>query len=82
MERHCITRETSAPGDATPSHEGTFRGNSVRSASDRGLAIGFGASPTLSENLSCDNGENLWVAKGADPAIDDSNEICEDAPAE
>ena len=46
------------------------------------LAIGFGASPTLTENLSCDNGENLWVAEGANPAIDASNEICADARAE
>jgi len=58
------------------------RDNSVEGVETRGLTIGFGASPTLSGNTSCDNGENLMVADGATPTIDDSNEICEDAPIE
>ena len=58
------------------------RDNSVASVEERGLVIGFGASPTLSGNTSCDNGENLLVAEGATPSIDDTNEICEDAPLE
>jgi parallel beta-helix repeat protein len=56
-------------------------GNVVEGLEQRGLVVGFGASPTLSGNTSCDNGENLRVADGATPTIDDTNEICEDAPA-
>jgi parallel beta-helix repeat protein len=55
--------------------------NTVEGLERRGLVIGSGASPTLSGNTSCGNGENLWVAEGATPIIDDTNEICEDAPA-
>jgi len=61
---------------------GTLDGNSVTGASGRGLAIGGDASPTLTGNTACDNGENLWVSDGAEPVIDESNEICEGTPAE
>ena len=36
----------------------------------------------LTNNVSCENGENLWVADTATPVIDESNEICEDEAAE
>ena len=57
-------------------------GNEVTGAGERGFAIGGEASPVLTSNVSCENGENLWVADGAAPEIDDSNEICEDAASE
>lgn len=56
-------------------------GNEVTGASGRGIAIG-GDSPVLTNNMSCGNEENLWVADTATPAIDDSNEICDDEVAE
>jgi parallel beta-helix repeat protein len=56
-------------------------GNVVEGLEQRGLVVGSGTSPTLSGNTSCGNGENLRVADGATPVIDDTNEICEDAPA-
>jgi nitrous oxidase accessory protein NosD len=56
-------------------------GNSVRDMKGHGIAIMAAASPVLSGNTSCDNGTNLWVSEGAAPVIDDTNEICEDAPA-
>jgi nitrous oxidase accessory protein NosD len=53
-------------------------GNSVEGVSGRGISISGGAThAVLSGNHSCDNGENLWVAESAAPAIDDSNDICE-----
>ena len=54
-------------------------GNTITGVSGQGLALD--GQPTLSGNSSCENCENLWVADGASPVIDDSNEICEDAPA-
>jgi hypothetical protein len=54
-------------------------GNTITGVSGRGLALA--GRPALSGNSSCENGENLWVADNATPVIDDSNEICEDAPA-
>jgi nitrous oxidase accessory protein NosD len=57
----------------------TLTGNTITGVSGPGLALD--GHPTLSGNSSCDNGENLWVADNATPVIDDSNEICEDAPA-
>lgn len=56
--------------------------NVVEGASGRGIAIGgTSSSPTLVGNRSCGNGENLWVSPDATAQIDESNEICEDAPA-
>ena len=54
----------------------------IGGVSGRGFAIGAASGPTLSRNRSCGDGENLWVDDGATPDIDESNEICEDAPAE
>jgi hypothetical protein len=51
-------------------------GNSVTGAAGRGLVL-LG-SPILRGNHSCGNGENLWIAEGSTPDIDDSNEICPD----
>ena len=59
-----------------------LRGNVVRGVEERGIVVGTGTSPTLSGNTSCDNGTNLFIGEGATPTIDDTNEICEDAPAE
>lgn len=56
--------------------------NKVTGASGRGLAIGSGSSPVLTGNVSCENGENLWVADDAAPDIDETNEICEEQAAE
>lgn len=56
-------------------------GNSVRGTKGHGIAVMATASPTLSGNSSCDNVTNLFVSDGATPVIDDTNEICEDAPA-
>ncbi len=67
-------------GIATSLGSPTLTGNTISGVSGNGLALD--GQPTLSGNTSCDNGENLWVAEGATPLIDDSNEICEDAPAE
>jgi hypothetical protein len=66
-------------GIATSLGAAMLDGNTVTGVSGRGLALD--GHPTLSGNSSCDNGENLWVADGATPVIDDSNAICEDAPA-
>ncbi len=57
-------------------------GNDVEGVAARGIAIVRGSSSVLRDNRACGNGENLYVAEGATPDIDDSNEICEDAPAE
>ncbi len=57
-------------------------GNEVTGAGERGIAISGEASPVLTGNVSCENGENLWVAEDATPEIDDSNEICEDGAQE
>lgn len=57
------------------------RDNAIEGVERRGLVVARGASPTLSGNTSCGNGENLLIVEGASPVIDDSNEICEDAPA-
>jgi hypothetical protein len=46
----------------------------------RGVSIGRNASPSLSGNIVCDCGTNLWVAEQAEPQLGD-NEICEDEPA-
>jgi parallel beta-helix repeat protein len=58
------------------------RDNTLTGVTGRALAVGAGTSPALSGNTSCDNAENLWVAEGATPTIDDTNDICEDATAE
>jgi nitrous oxidase accessory protein NosD len=54
----------------------SITGNSVTGVSGRGFALG--GSPVLRDNHSCGNGENLWIAEGATPDIDESNEICPD----
>jgi F-box protein 11 len=56
-------------------------GNGIEGVEDRAIAI-VRATPTLSGNRSCGNGDNLWVADDAEPVIDDSNEICEDEATE
>jgi hypothetical protein len=56
--------------------------NVVRGVEGRGIVVGVNTSPTLSGNTSCENGTNLFIGEGAEPDIDESNEICEDAPAE
>jgi parallel beta-helix repeat protein len=65
-------------GDGSP----TVTGNGIEGVEGRGLFVGGRASPTFSGNTSCGNGENLVVEDGATPTMDDTNEICEDAPAE
>jgi parallel beta-helix repeat protein len=57
-------------------------GNSVEGVSNRGVVISRDAAPVLRDNRICDNSTNLWVAETASPDIDESNEICEDEPAE
>ena len=57
-------------------------GNDVTGHSGRAISIGGDSTATLTDNRSCDNGENLWIADTAEPDIDDSNEICEDATTE
>ena len=58
-------------------------GNSVEGVDGRGLAVaGLGSAPTLSANTSCGNVTNLYIADGAEPVDDGTNEICEDATAE
>jgi len=52
----------------------------VTGVSGRGLALV--GSPVLRDNRSCGNGENLWIAEGATPDIDESNEICPDTESE
>lgn len=59
----------------------TVSGNNIEGVEGRGLFLDLGASPALSGNTSCGNGENLVVGEGASPMIDDTNEICEDVPA-
>jgi parallel beta-helix repeat protein len=54
----------------------TVADNVVEGVSRRGIGIGDTSRARLSGNRSCGNGENLFVANCADPAIDDSNEIC------
>ena len=56
--------------------------NSVQGASASGIVVGRGTSPILRGNTSCNNGENLKIIDPATPDIDDTNKICEDAPAE
>jgi parallel beta-helix repeat protein len=56
-------------------------GNTIEDASGRGVAIGRGTSPALQDNRICGNATNLFVDEGADPLIDDTNEICEDLAA-
>ena len=57
-------------------------GNTVERVTGRGIVVGLRASPTLTGNTACGNGVNLFVADNADPVIDETNEICMDAPAE
>ena len=57
-------------------------GNTVEGATGRAVAIGPNAAPILRDNVLCGNDENLFIADGATPDIDDSNEICEDGLAE
>ena len=59
----------------------TVQGNTIEGASGRGLVVAPGAAPTLIGNTSCRNGENLFLAQGVDLVVEDSNEICADAPA-
>ncbi len=59
-----------------------MKDNSVTGMTGRGIVVGRGASPALSGNTACGNGENLFIGEGATPTIDDTNEICEDPPAE
>lgn len=56
-------------------------GNDVEGVAARGITVAAGG-PVLRDNRSCGNGENLFVVERATPDIDDSNEICEDLPAE
>lgn len=50
--------------------------------SGQGILVGGSTSPKLSGNTSCNNGENLKIVDSATPDIDDTNEICADAPVE
>lgn len=54
----------------------------IEGAEGQGISIDAGAAPVLTDNRSCDNGENLVVEAGSEAVIDDSNEICEDEPTE
>jgi F-box protein 11 len=58
----------------------TVSGNSIADVERRGLFVGLRASPTLSGNTSCGNGEDLVVEDGASATVDDTNEICGDVP--
>lgn len=44
------------------------------------IVVGARAAPTLRGNTICGNGRNLAVGDDATPRIDDTNEICGDAP--
>lgn len=70
------TTGVSVSGEATAA----LAGNTIEGAANRGLFIGRGASPTLTENRACDNGTNLVIDEGADPMMQD-NDICPDPPA-
>ncbi len=58
------------------------RDNTVEGVEARGIVVLRAASPVLSGNTSCGNGENLFVVDGAMPEDDGTNQICEDAQAE
>jgi hypothetical protein len=58
----------------------TVRGTSISDVERRGLFVGLRASPTLSGNTSCGNGEDLVIEDGASAAADDTNEIRGDVP--
>jgi hypothetical protein len=45
--------------------------NTIEDLSGRGITIALGASPSLSGNVVCGNGEDLWVAPGASPQLGD-----------
>lgn len=59
-----------------------LRDNTVEGSEARGIAVLGGASPALSGNTSCGNGENLHVVPEATLEDDGTNEICEDAANE
>lgn len=58
-----------------------LRDNDVEGAERKGITIAGIATPVLSGNRSCGNGENLAVSESAVPEDDGSNEICEDDAA-
>ena len=59
----------------------TLTGNTI-SGAEIGINIYGEAGATLRDNTVCDNGVNVQVRGEATADIDDSNEICEAAPAE
>ena len=54
-------------------------GNQVLDNEGPGIAITSTATPVLSGNTSCGNSRNLMVLGAAEPVMDGTNEICEDA---
>lgn len=77
-----VTNNTVRGGDVgiTLSTSVLASGNDVEGATGSGILVSFGT-PMLRDNRSCGNDTNLNVADMASPDIDESNEICEDAPA-
>jgi nitrous oxidase accessory protein NosD len=75
---HVVTGNTVRGGSTGISVHGasTLEGNDVEGATERGIEIGGSSEAVLRDNRSCENGEDLWVADGAAPDIDASNEIC------
>ncbi|MFV2063829.1 MAG: right-handed parallel beta-helix repeat-containing protein [Chloroflexota bacterium] len=69
-------------GISTAGDAPSFIGNTVEGASSTGFVIGTGSSAILSGNTICGSPTNLEVFDIATPAIDATNKICEDAPAE
>jgi hypothetical protein len=56
--------------------------NVIEAMANRGVTIARGASPTLSGNRSCGNGENFVASEDAAISDDGTNEFCEDLAAE
>ena len=74
-------RLASGDGDPEPELRAVdLTGNTI-SGTELGINIYGEAEATLRDNSVCDNEINVQVRGDANADIDDSNEICEDAPA-
>jgi parallel beta-helix repeat protein len=54
-------------------------GNDIAGAATAGIVTTYLSSPTLTDNVICDNAVNVMTLTDSEPQIDESNEICEDA---
>jgi hypothetical protein len=54
-----------------------FTGNTVTGASNSGFFVASNTSPVLSRNVLCGNARDLTIAGGAEPVVEDDNEICD-----